>query len=314
MTNLTGEPDVRKVVACMKPHQRIERPLFAWQAFRVLFEAVEVANRWSRAGLVATLNEDAEKKGLSARKFYTKRALDFYTADPEKVGRAGEPRRRGRQKHLFQFLNEELARLGKREEYALPLALIEPRCEELRCHENYWQSRRSELIPNFLWNQIDDKLRRCRVIAKEKLNTDLPHQYFISSLGSVKNEFWGISPIFHEKYVEAVIYMATKNPPAKADLVFTPNVSALVIKSLKERRCLNLVKTRRICWSINTRQDIEHGGIAGSESFMSLCLESNLERDYFDDKLLVGEDEPSIAWGKVLFEHHKSYSRPFVLV
>jgi predicted transcriptional regulator len=297
----------------MKPHQRIERPLFAWQAYRVLFEAVEVVNRWSRAGLVATLNENAKKKGLLGRKFYTTRALDFYTADPEKVGRASEPRRRGRQKHLFEFFNEELARLGKREEYALPLALIEPRCERLHHHEKYWQTRRNELIPNHLWNQIDSKLSHCRVIAKERLNTDLPHQYFISSLDRVKNEFWGISPIFHEKYVDAVIHMATKKPPAKVDLVFTSDVSALVIKSLQEKQRLKLVKTGRICWSINTGQNIEHGGIAGSESFMSLCLESNLERDYFDDKLLVGEDAASITWGKTLFEHHKSHSCPFVL-
>jgi len=296
----------------MNLRQDINRPLFAWQAYRILFEAVEIANHWSLAGLVATLNEDAKKRGLSERNLYTNRALDFYIANPENVKRASEPRRRNRQKHLFEFFKEELARLGNPDEYAWPLALIEPRCEKLQHHEKYWKTRRNELIPNYLWNQIDHKLNRCRVIAKEKLNTDLPHQYFISSLARVKNEFWGISPIFHEKYVDAVVHMATKTPPAKVELIFTHDVSSLVIKSFQKRRCLNLVKTGAISWTINKSKEIQHGGIAGSESFMSLCLESNLEQDYFDDRLLVGEDAMSIAWAKDLFLHHKTISSPFV--
>jgi len=291
-----------------------KRP-YAWQidrarAYKALFDLVRDQRDLKWPALAGELNANAKSAGVSNIPLYTGRVLQLYAASPtpedDNPVALREPQG-VRLKHLYEFLKQQVQQLEPSQQNQLNLAMIQERREWPAQHQEYWQIRRCEIIPTDLWNQIDAKLGACKLVTKARDQFNAPSKYFMSRLGNVQNEFWGVSSVFEEQWLDAVIQMALKKPPVKVDLVFNRDVSDRVRASLSTKGRLKLVERRLICWQVNEWPDIDYGGIAGSESFTALYLGLK-QSPYLNDCLLVGEDKDAIGWGKALFQYHKAHS------
>ncbi len=166
---------------------------------------------------------------------------------------------------------------------------------------DYWESRNLALIPPELWKEIE-RLKMCQMIIRKRIQTSATHGFFIEKLRSTRDHLWGLSPICDTDYIDAIIYLSERD--ISLDIVVTPEVAKRALELLSLRNYLHILQKETVVLSVCPA--IDSGGIALSESFMSLCLASRADPNSFDDKLLFGDDADALLWGEKLFRFYRS--------
>ena len=167
---------------------------------------------------------------------------------------------------------------------------------------DYWMTRRFEFIPIEFWRKICI-LENSEIVENTKLNTTYPHNNFIKLLHSIETKFLGITPIYHEDYLNELKFMMKKGVDIKLIL------DSITFKEVKT----NLTPDEKSVLSSDPKIELYvcdniDSGITISESFISLCLVSKNDINSLMDKYLTSENPKAISWGEELFNYYKSKS------
>ena len=163
-------------------------------------------------------------------------------------------------------------------------------------------TRRFEFIPIEFWRKICI-LENSEIVENTKLNTTYPHNNFIKLLHSIETKFLGITPIYHEDYLNELKFMMKKGVDIKLIL------DSITFKEVKT----NLTPDEKSVLSSDPKIELYvcdniDSGITISESFISLCLVSKNDINSLMDKYLTSENPKAISWGEELFNYYKSKS------
>jgi len=174
--------------------------------------------------------------------------------------------------------------------------------------KEFWKNHDTSGIPEHLWMRIGE-LNNSVLVRDTTTNVTESHDKFVDLLGTIKQKFYGISPIYHDEYMEMLLAAINKGAN---------------VKIITNREILNLLKTIRI----NLKKDLrkvsnrvewlvyeKHLSVAYtvSEGFSSLALGNKNDPTHYLDMDLQSTDPRAIKWGLDLFEYYKKQAKPIKL-
>ena len=175
----------------------------------------------------------------------------------------------------------------------------------LEAHKEYWLSRRLDFIPRQSWSEIR-LIKKSEVVKSPQLDTTYTHDNFAKLLMTVKKgSFKGISPIYHEDYMNAIKNMVANG--VNIELVVTPDVAKKIVKNLSKEEARLLASYPKIKVYLYDGVD---SGISVSDSFIVLCLVSKTDVVSLMDQYLYSEGPNAVKWGTNLFEYYRSRAKP----
>jgi predicted transcriptional regulator len=173
--------------------------------------------------------------------------------------------------------------------------------------KDYWQSRRLDFIPDEPWSKIG-MLHNSEVIKSPQTNTTHTHDHFVKNLLAVKKTFNGISPIYHQDYINAIKQMMQNG--VVIELIVTSEVFSEIAKRLVPEELKLIALYPKIKIYLCERLD---SGISVSESFSNLCIVSKTDVVSLMDQYLHSTGPDAVSWGTDLFNYYKERSKPVKL-
>jgi len=199
------------------------------------------------------------------------------------------------------FLLSEIGRI-----MALKLIDMIKTSVSLKKFRKLWINHEIDHIPQELLREIGN-LSNSQLIESNNTDVFKTHGTHINIISESK-EIKGVSPIFYPNYVKT--FKVVTNKDVNVELILTKRILQKTIESLISTD-LNDFKTlvtenKLKIWELEEEVKV---AFTVTDKFMMLGLFSVKEM-YDSTKLLVSDDEDSIAWGNKLFEHyHKQATR-----
>lgn len=171
--------------------------------------------------------------------------------------------------------------------------------------KGFWGSRNLTGIPDYLLMRLGD-LNDSWVVEDMTTHVTKTHDTFVELLNSIKQKFYGVSPVYHEDYLEAVIMMLEKGVDSK--LILNQEIFEL-ITNLKDPKADKLRKlANRGDWFLyNGHLTV---GLTVSESFLSLALEGKSNPNQLLDMDFESLSPSAVQWGLDLFDYYMKHSTP----
>jgi predicted transcriptional regulator len=132
------------------------------------------------------------------------------------------------------------------------------------------------------------------------------HNIFMNSLKGVK-EINGISPIFVSDY--PTVFEEILNHQVEVQLILTPDVLEKVVQAADKESLLKALDGNLKLYIIKQNPKV---AFTSTEKFVFLGL-YNQNGSYDVSKLLMGQSNKAIEWGRALFEHYVRLSSRITL-
>ena len=174
--------------------------------------------------------------------------------------------------------------------------------------KEFWETHDTTGIPESLWLRIG-ALKNAQFVKNTETNIIAVHEAFLKFLESIKEIFYGVTPIFHKQWVEISDHLIKSGVDQKI----------IATKIVLEKTCRTATKDyiKLVDESQNSEVyliDYEPKvAFTVSRSGLSLSLtEKNPHITYMDSDL-YSTDPRAIQWGMDLFEYYKKQAKPVKL-
>ncbi len=171
----------------------------------------------------------------------------------------------------------------------------------------YWEGNVTTGIPEFLWVRLGD-LNDAQVVETTAKDVTKVHDSFVVLLNSIKETFYGVSPIFHDEYLMAVNMLIKKG--VDTQLVITNDVLKVCAKK-GGKKTIDLLDNSKNCKMFS----IPDATVAFTvtENFLSMGLRSKHIPDSYMHADLQSTNPRAVKWGLDLFDYYKKQAKPVKL-
>jgi len=171
----------------------------------------------------------------------------------------------------------------------------------------YWEGNVTTGIPDFLWFRLSD-LNDAQVVETSAKDVTKVHDSFVVLLNSIKEKFYGVSPIFHEEYLMAANMLIKKG--VDTQLIVTNDVLKVCAKK-GGKKTIDLWDNSKNC-KIFGIPDLTVA-FTVTENFLSMGLRSKHIPDSYMHADLQSVNPCAVKWGLALFDYYKKQAKPVKL-
>lgn len=165
--------------------------------------------------------------------------------------------------------------------------------------KKFWEENVVTEIPDYLWKRLGD-LNDSHVVRMTAQDVTKVHDEFVEFLNSIKEKFYGVSPIFHDEYLDAANMLIKKG--VDTQLVLTEKVLKTCAKEggKETAELWDNADNMKIFSVPDTTL-----AFTVSESYLSMAIRSKHIPDSYQHSDFQSANPLAVKWGIDLFESCK---------
>jgi len=171
--------------------------------------------------------------------------------------------------------------------------------------KEFWETRHLEGIPQELLLRLAD-LKESTLMRSSLTDVNKPHDDFVKMLYSLKERFFGLTPVYHSDYLNALILKVQEG--LETNLILTSDILSVFTKLPDDLR--ESLKKQSSALNLWVYPSNPHIGFMIGDDFMTLGLEPKDKTTHFIDMAVYSTHPNAIAWCLDLLEYYKIRSKP----